>query len=141
MNHGPADRDAEALRALAEIGREAVRRLWARRDERETLTEVERRLLAILEEHREYRPFWEGADPDSDENPFLHVHLHELVETQLARGEPPEVGEALARLAARGLDRHEAIHRILQVLVEHAGEAFRTGKADPAAYAARLRRL
>ena len=138
---GPADRDAGALRALAEIGREAIRRLWARRDERESLDEVERRLLAILEEHREYRPFWEGADPDSDENPFLHVHLHELVETQLAKGEPPEVGEALARLTARGLDRHEAIHRILQVLVEHVGEAFRTGKADPSAYAARLRRL
>ena len=138
---GAGEGDAAALRALAELGRAAVRRLWARRDERESLTETERRLLAILEDHREYRPFWEGADPDSEENPFLHVHLHELVETQLERGEPPEVGEALARLLGRGLDRHEAIHRILQALVEHAGESFRTGKADPAAYAARLRRL
>jgi len=138
---GDGGRDAEALRALAEAGREAIRRLWARRDDREHLADAERRLLAILEEHREYRPFWEGADPDSDENPFLHVHLHEVVEAQLARGEPPEAGAALARLTARGLDRHEAIHRILQALVEHAGEAFRTGKADPAAWAARLRRL
>ena len=138
---GRGNGDAEAMRALAEIGREAIRRLWEQRDEKEFLEEEERRLLAILEDHREYRPFWEGADPDADENPFLHVHLHEIVETQLRTGDPPEAGEALARLTGRGLDRHEAIHRIMTVLIEHVGEAFRTGKADPSAYAARLRRL
>lgn len=56
-----------------------------------------------------------------------HAVIHVAVENQLALGEQVVV-EALARLQADGLSRHDAVHAIGSVLAEHlhkllAGEA------------------
>jgi len=49
--------------------------------------------------------------------PRLRVHsiLHHIVENQLAMG-LPEVGAALKRVMAEGLDRHQAVHAIASVI-------------------------
>ena len=51
-------------------------------------------------------------------NPQIHAILHLIVENQLAEG-LEVVRETLDRLRAEGLDRHEAIHAIGWVLIQH----------------------
>jgi len=48
----------------------------------------------------------------------MHALLHVVVENQLAEG-IDVAGEAMERLMAEGLDRHEAIHAIGSVLLKH----------------------
>jgi hypothetical protein len=50
--------------------------------------------------------------------PTLHAAIHAVVERQLAV-QIPSVVQALARLQAEGLDRHDAVHAIGSVLAEH----------------------
>lgn len=65
-----------------------------------------------LEDHPEYA----DLSPDTDEikgvNPHLHLAMHALVERQLTSGDLPAVKETMDWLVSKGMDRHEAIHRI-----------------------------
>jgi hypothetical protein len=77
--------------------------------------------------------------------PNLRVHaaIHAIVETQLAMN-LPSVVDAVTRLQAQGLDRHDAIHAIGSVLAGHMWEMLRdNAPADDAntAYFAALDRL
>ena len=49
----------------------------------------------------------------------LHAVLHTIVENQIAMGDATPVPEAMDRLMAEGLDRHEAIHAVASRLTEH----------------------
>lgn len=60
-----------------------------------------------------------------------HVVFHVAIENQLARREPAEVTNALERLVAEGLDRHEAIHAIASVLASCIEEAQRRASTSP----------
>ena len=51
-------------------------------------------------------------------NRVLHATMHAVIENQLAEG-IPVVCEALSRLMAEGLDRHDAVHAIASVMTEH----------------------
>jgi len=138
MDSGPLD----SFKALAGMGREALRRVWEARDRREALEPTQRHLLELLEAHPQFRPFWEGADPEPGENPFLHVALHEVLERQLAVGEPPQAGVALERLVAGGVDPHEARHRVLEVLAVELFRMIREQREfDRPGYAAKLESL
>ncbi len=66
------------------------------------------------------------------ELPNLHVHavIHVTVENQLAE-EIKIVSETLERLMAEGLDRHEAIHAIGSVLVQHLWKLMRQEATEP----------
>ncbi len=57
-------------------------------------------------------------------NRVLHAAMHAVVENQLAEG-IPVVQEALSRLMAEGLDRHDAVHAIASVLAEHTWRLLR----------------
>ncbi|GAB4225009.1 MAG: hypothetical protein Kow0062_27300 [Acidobacteriota bacterium] len=105
--------DTAALERLAITGRAVLRRIWARRDRREAMAEPERRLLELMERHLDARPFWEGADPDEHENPFLHVLMHHQVAEQIERDRPAGTRAAYERLVASGLEPHEAEHRLI----------------------------
>jgi hypothetical protein len=52
-------------------------------------------------------------------SPHSHAAIHVTVENQIAMGDEIPVAGHLERLMAEGLDRHEAIHAIGMVLVEH----------------------
>ena len=135
----PAGEDRKVFESVAGAGREALRALWARRDERASMHPTERRLLELLESHREYRPFWEGADPGPEENPFLHVVMHEVIDRQVAKDDPPGTREAFERLVNGGVDPHDAQHRILEVFARAMHELMAAGRPlDPADYRARL---
>jgi hypothetical protein len=139
---------ADVLHRLQRAWREVIQNLWARREEPRGLTPEEKRLVAILAAHMEYRSFWEDPATIHDEagvegvNPFLHVQFHAMVESQLALGRPPEVRPALDRLVEAGVSRHQAVHR----LAESLARTMRPGAPgaepyDNGRYAAMLRRL
>ena len=78
--------------------------------------------------------------------PNLRVHavIHVVVESQVAMGDELPVAATLARLITEGLDRHEAIHAIGNVLVGHIHELVTAPAApkDPnPEYFAELNRL
>ena len=63
-------------------------------------------------------------------NAQLHAAIHAIVENQLAEGFDL-ARDALDRLRAEGLDRHEAIHAIGSVLIAHLGNLLREGAEAP----------
>jgi len=72
-----------------------------------------------------------------------HATVHAIVENQLAEG-LPEATRALKRLLEAGLDRHDCIHAIASVLMEHIWNLTNKppGEGDPhAPYLAGLERL
>lgn len=112
------DDHQEVFRSVAQAGREAVCALWRRRGEAASLEPAEKRLVKLLEEHDEYRDFWEGTkEADENENPFMHLTFHQLLNQQLEADDPPGTCAALERLVAQGLDAHKAKHEIIKVLV------------------------
>ncbi|MCE5248397.1 DUF1841 family protein [bacterium] len=133
------DDHVDVMQTIAESGRAALRALWERRDERESLKPEERRLLELLERHKQFRPFWDGADPEPGTNPFLHVHYHVAVAEQVASGAPPEAKAALERLVAAGVDPHEAEHKVMEALIlEFYDMLKRRGPFDQERYRRRL---
>ncbi len=65
-------------------------------------------------------------------NAKVHAVLHVIVENQIAMGDEVPVGRTLQRLMSEGLDRHEAIHAVGLVLVEHMNELLGRAEAEPA---------
>lgn len=100
------------------------------------LAEPERRRL-VAEAHLE----------TSDAHPKVaakraHAIYHVMIENQVAEGEPPEVGGALARLVANGMGRHEALHAVAAALAaETWGMLNEKRSFDTGAYRERLRTL
>jgi hypothetical protein len=86
------------------------------------------------------------ADPASDTvdvtNMRLHIAVHEIVANQLWDDQPPQAWQAARRLLATGAERHDVLHAIGNVLVEHLhGLLTGQGQIDVAAYAAGLEKL
>jgi len=52
-------------------------------------------------------------------NALMHATMHALVETQIAMGDELPVKRTLERLQREGLDRHDAVHAVANVLVLH----------------------
>ena len=133
------DPERQVFESVARAGREAVRRVWSLRDDPDQLDPPARRLLSILELHKEFRAYWEGAEPTAEDNPFIHVLYHDVLDRQIESGDPPEAGAALERLLAHGLDRHAALHEILKLLVlEMYRMAGSQGRFDHDGYRAQL---
>jgi hypothetical protein len=73
----------------------------------------------------------------------LHATIHVVVENQIALGESVVI-DAVARLRAEGLTRHDAVHAVGRVLAEHIYDRLKSSAttANPnAPYLDRLRRL
>ena len=113
------DEASEAAPAGAD--RALAHSIWERSQRGEPVAGEEARLAAVMKEHPEYRVAWESPRrlPESTiggVNPSLHVTMHNVVENQLAQNEPPEAAQALERLLAAGASRHEAIHRVADLM-------------------------
>jgi hypothetical protein len=61
----------------------------------------------------------------------LHSVMHAAVENQLAAADPPEAQQALSRLMADGLTRHDALHAIGSVFVEFLFPVLKGGSEGP----------
>jgi len=84
--------------------------------------EETQRLDSVSAHHRRMRVKLPNAD--------LHAAVHVIVENQLAEGFALAT-EALDRLRAQGLDRHEAIHAISSVLIGHVQSLMQEGASTP----------
>ena len=72
------------------------------------------RISVVMEHHQEA-----GTElPDE----YAHAVLHALIENQIALGEGTPVEAVLCRLIDENLDRHDAIHAIASILVNHVHE-------------------
>ena len=71
------------------------------------------RALLIRAAHPELDTEAETVFIDGREmNPRLHLTIHEIVATQLADGQPPEVWATAQRLRKLGYGRHEILHML-----------------------------
>ena len=101
---------------------------WLEMDEEE-------RLETVREYHRRRRIKLPNLD--------AHALTHAVIENQLAEDLVP-ASSALNRLLAEGLDRHEAVHALGSVLMEHIWNLTNKprGEGDPnAPYLAALEKL
>jgi hypothetical protein len=77
-------------------------------------------------------------------NARVHATMHVVVENQVALGDETPVRDKLRQLMAQGLDRHDAVHAIASVLINHLARAVR-GQAPKGGmnenYYAALKRL
>lgn len=77
--------------------------------------DTDERINFVMEYHQEA-----GTEAPPDE--YSHALLHVVVENQIALGNETPVETAFHRLLDGNLDRHDAIHAIASVLVNHIYE-------------------
>jgi hypothetical protein len=120
---------------------------WRKHRGRELLTPLESQLVGVMELHPEYHRWLEDGERASGsqaatDNPFLHLSLHLALREQLATDRPPGIKAAFDNLASRLGDRHDALHRAMEVLGRTLWEAQRSGRApDEQAYLQAIRSL
>ena len=137
----------EQLRAHRQVFWDA----WHKAQADLPLNALEVRIARVIQMHPEYHHFFADMDDflerdfqvDDGMNPYLHLSLHLALEEQAATKHPPEMARALHHLiTANGLDRHDALHKILEILAESVYESQRTGsEPDVLVYAEQLKGL
>jgi len=109
----------------------------------------EAQIFEIMSEHPEFIDIWdslEEADEDEIEidgvNPLLHLSIHQTVENQVTINNPEITGQTIEKLIKHGMDRHEAIHAVGNVLID---EMFYMGRDkrpfDEKRFSRKMRRL
>jgi len=94
-------------------------------------------IVASMNAHPELDAIWEQAERSATPqevngvivNPFIHTALHVTIEKQLRDQSPIEVSETLKALTTRGMERHEAIHRIAEIYAHLYFTTFRRGQS------------
>jgi len=115
------------------------------------LNALEVRIARVIDMHPEYHAIFDDMETfldrdtqvDDGMNPYLHLSLHLALEEQIAIRQPPEVSVCLEFLMRRkGMDRHDALHVLLDVLAEVTYFAQRKGgEPDVTSYAEQIRGL
>lgn len=135
--------------------REEARRFlvdaWAKQRAGQPLSELERKVVAIVALHPEYHALLDDADAHLDRdyapeggamNPFLHLSLHLALAEQLAIDQPPGIRAEFERLRGLRGNEHDALHDVLECLGEVIWQAQRAGTGpDGALYLALVRRM
>jgi hypothetical protein len=111
---------------LKAINRERFHELWikAKENDMEDVTDEEKRLMKIMLEHEdEYSNEFENADAPADHefdhetevNPFIHITMHAVIETQLEEREPIEVRQFYDAMRKKKCSHHETIHLLATI--------------------------
>ncbi len=139
--------DREQLRAHRQVFWDA----WQKAQADLPLDALQVRIARVIALHPEYHHFFDDLDSFLDRdfavndgmNPNLHMSLHLALEEQVAIHQPPEVANCLEYLMRhKAMNRHDALHVILEVLAETVYFAQRNGAGpDVSAYTGRLREL
>lgn len=143
-NPGP---NREQLRAHRQVFWDA----WQKAEAGLPLNALEVRIVRVIRMHPEYHPLFDDMERFLDRdfqvedgmNPYLHLSLHLALEEQVATRQPPQAAQALEQMVAvKRMDRHEAMHRLLEILAETVHQAQRRGEEpDVAEYARRMQEL
>lgn len=119
--------DEEIRKYLRQVSRQEMYALWGRAKDRdfEGLDDEKQLLAEIMVEHEdEFHNQFEFADltydheydPDTEFNPFLHIAIHSIVETQLAQKEPIETLQFYNAIRKKKYSHHDAIHFVGQIV-------------------------
>jgi len=137
----------EQLRAHRQVFWDA----WHKAQADLPLNALEVRIARVIGMHPEYHHYFEDMEDfldrdfqvDDGMNPYLHLSLHLALEEQAATKHPPELAKALEHMVAiKRMDRHDAMHKLLEVLAETVFYAQRAGgEPDVEAYARRMKEL
>jgi len=117
--------------------------------DQESLSKEDQLLVEIMQLHTEYYDLWERLDEVSDEKlerdgtkPVVHVLIHQIVENQITDQNPPETAETLDQLMQQGFNRHEAVHKIGEVMVGDMTDMVQSNRNfDSQRYVQSLRQL
>jgi hypothetical protein len=119
--------------------------IWKMRGTPENLDRMEVFIARAMEEHPEFHYLWEKGDvfqlinDRQSEDPFFHMTIHSIVESQLEEKAPQELVFAFDHLLEKGASRHEALHSIGLILADEMLESMKTRKAfDLERYRGRL---
>jgi hypothetical protein len=105
---------------------------------------------AALRDHPEWRRAWEKGElldkmigeDGQPMNPHAHLHIHTVVERQLAAAEPKGVVAIARELEQLGVSRHDVRHEIGAVIAEHMWYITKEGcPFDEGRYLAELRKV
>ncbi|MBL1352161.1 MAG: DUF1841 family protein [Zetaproteobacteria bacterium] len=137
----------ETLRAHRQIFWDA----WQKAQADLPLNALEVRIARVIRMHPEYHPYFEDMEDflerdfqmDDGMNPYLHLSLHLALEEQAATKQPPEMAQALIQMVSvKKMNRHDALHKILEVLAEVIHQSQRLGQEpNHQAYASQLKEL
>ena len=119
--------EMEMNEELRRLSRDLMHRIWekAKAGDLKGLSPEERRLAGIMLEHAdEFHNQFEFSDitsdheyePETEVNPFLHIFIHSIVETQLEEKNPIEVVQFYKAMQKKGCSRHDTIHLIGAIL-------------------------
>lgn len=124
---------------------------WQKACNKEPLTELERQIVEVVQQHPEYHPLLRDRQaildrdftPEMGEtNPFLHMGMHLGIREQVATDRPPGIADLNRRLILRSGDPHQAEHQIMECLGLMLWEAQRTGQnPDEQQYLESIRKL
>jgi hypothetical protein len=137
---------------LKRLTGEHERVLWeiAKTGDLNGLSPEDKKLAEIMLEHEEFHNQFEIADvlseheydPDKETNPFLHVTMHAIAETQLENRDPIEVYQFYNAMRKKKASHHDAVHLIGVVLAPLIWKTLREQRAfDLEEYRSRLRKL
>jgi PHD/YefM family antitoxin component YafN of YafNO toxin-antitoxin module len=112
---------------LKVLSRKHLHAIWEKTkiDDIEDMPPEDQRICRIMREHqREFFNQFEFADltydheydPDTEVNPFLHIAIHTIIESQLENRDPPEVLQFYNAMRKRKCSHHDAIHILGAVL-------------------------
>jgi hypothetical protein len=120
--------DKEITKLLQNRSSAQMTAIWQKAKERDLtgLDDEQQRLAKIMVEHEDdLNLHFENAhlvydpeqDSDTEYDPFLHITVHAIVETQLAVGDPIEVVQFFNAMRQKKYHRHDAIHLVGQILI------------------------
>ncbi len=138
-------------RAWTEVmGRSQKKRIqgeWGKIKGKKEVAQEDKKLAAVLLEHKEYYEIWEKISPPDKKttkevNPYLHAYLHLAIENQVMDENPRQVGRNISSWTSQGTDRHIAVHEITTAFSEYLIDALRYGKPfDKPKYIQRLNEM
>jgi hypothetical protein len=139
---------------FAGSGRDELRRryyqAWQRRQQGLPLEALDAAIADVIQLHPEYHALFESdaalgeafTVEQGQTNPFLHMGLHLGLREQLATRRPAGIEAVHARLTRKLGSRHDAEHRMIEVLAQTLWDAQRAGRApDEQNYLELLRKL
>ncbi len=99
--------------------------IWKNRHDKENMELQHRDILNAMEDHKEYHHLWESENiyamlnRKQQENPFLHITLHSILQRQIEDGKPKEVAEAFHHLTKeKQLKEEKALHSLMVILAD-----------------------
>jgi len=120
--------DDEILRTMKTENRTRYHELWikAKAEDYEDVEDEEIQIMkGMLEHEDEYSEIFDNAHrlsddefgPDAEENPFMHITIHAIIENQLELKEPTEVYQFYLAMLKKKCPRHEVIHLLGAIFV------------------------